>query len=209
MTNSTKQENNQTYNVPYKLTNSVYLVNLNSKINLESIINSGLSYDYIPEMFPGLILRHPFKNIIFTLFSSGRVIITGIRANEDLRDALLYIKELLKKLGNNIDDILEVRCINRAYHFPDISKITKTKKIDLNNLVYYLKDAFYEPDFFPALLFRFRLPNGKLVSVTIFSNSKMILTGVTNEKELKLAKDYLFKVLEEAITQMNRQSKFF
>lgn len=56
--------------------------------------------EYEPEVFPGLVCRISEPKIVFLLFSSGKIIITGGRNLEDVKKGLNILKEKLSIIDN-------------------------------------------------------------------------------------------------------------
>ncbi len=52
---------------------------------------------YEPEQFPGLIYRMQDPKVVLLIFSSGKMVITGAKKEEDVKRAVENIYELLKK----------------------------------------------------------------------------------------------------------------
>jgi transcription initiation factor TFIID TATA-box-binding protein len=61
-------------------------------LNLERIFQCfPTEASYEPQLFPGLILRNPTLSIVFLLFKSGRIIITGAKQRETIDKAYRLI----------------------------------------------------------------------------------------------------------------------
>ncbi len=186
--------------VPHKITNSVYLLDFGEKVNSEAIIEKFSNIEYNPETFPGIIMKVD-DSIKLLIFTSGKIMAVGIKKDEDLKKAIEYIKNIMRKTGSkNVRDPV-IKPINITVYLPDLSKALGTNYLDLDELVFYLDNVNYEPDMFPALFYKFYLKNGKLISVTLFKNARANLSGARNEEEIEMAKkmfiEKLKKVLEE------------
>jgi transcription initiation factor TFIID TATA-box-binding protein len=72
----------------------------NKYINLDEASLSLMHSIYEPEVFPGLIYRvyEPFK-AVFLIFSSGKIVLTGIKAEKNIESAIVHIGKTLKELG--------------------------------------------------------------------------------------------------------------
>ena len=53
---------------------------------------------YEPEQFPGLILRQDEPKVTYLVFSSGKIVMAGIKSLEDLDLAASKIKEIIDDL---------------------------------------------------------------------------------------------------------------
>ena len=79
-----------------KLCNIVASADVGEQIYLPVLYENERLYNnimYEPEMFPGLILRA--EKFTLTIFSSGKVNVTGCKKFEYLHDAEVYIKNIL------------------------------------------------------------------------------------------------------------------
>ena len=80
------------------ITNIVCSYNLGVPLNLTRIMISLLdkeSIEYEPEVFPGLVFRIADPKVVFLLFASGKIIITGGKNQEDIERGLAVMKEKL------------------------------------------------------------------------------------------------------------------
>lgn len=67
-----------------------------------SSISTGLyseNVEYIPEEFPGLIIRLESPVAVLLLFSSGKLVCTGAKTIEDATNAINMMEEKLSSLG--------------------------------------------------------------------------------------------------------------
>lgn len=79
--------------------NLVCSYNLGSPCNLNRIMTELMDSDtveYEPEVFPGLVCRISDPKIVFLLFSSGKIIITGGTNMDDVRKGVEILKKKLK-----------------------------------------------------------------------------------------------------------------
>jgi len=81
--------------------NMVAVYDLESDLNLNAIaISLGLeNVEYEPEQFPGLVYRIKVPKVVMLLFGSGKVVCTGARKVEDIREAVDKLKEELSAAG--------------------------------------------------------------------------------------------------------------
>ena len=54
---------------------------------------------YEPEQFPGLIYRMNNPQVVLLIFSSGKMVITGAKSEDEVREAVYKIYQKLKELG--------------------------------------------------------------------------------------------------------------
>jgi transcription initiation factor TFIID TATA-box-binding protein len=60
---------------------------------------------YEPEVFPGLIYRMQDPKTVFLIFSTGRIVCTGAKKKEIVRDAVLKLNQQVRELGVAKKDI--------------------------------------------------------------------------------------------------------
>jgi transcription initiation factor TFIID TATA-box-binding protein len=173
-------------------------------LKIENIVASGVIADSIDlvmvskkipscelntKRFPGAVYRIENPKIASLIFSSGKVVLTGIRDKKALDDGLKLIINSLKKAGVNTFKQPKVAITNIVCSY-DIGKY-----INLNKVVITLnlENIEYEPEQFPGLVYRIKDP--KIVAL-LFSSGKIILTGGKNIEDIKRGLDFLEQKLE-------------
>ena len=173
-------------------------------LKIENIVASGVIADSIDlvdvskkipscelntKRFPGAVYRIEKPKIASLIFSSGKVVLTGIRNKESLTEGLGLIIKSLKEAGVDTYDEPKVAITNIVCSY-DIGKY-----INLNKVVITLnlENIEYEPEQFPGLVYRIKDP--KIVAL-LFSSGKIILTGGKNLEDIKRGLDFLEQKLE-------------
>lgn len=183
---------NQNKEIDYKIANVVATVSfkLEEKIDLLKILNKIEDTEYNPEVFPGLILRFKEPKATFLIFSSGKMILTGLK---DIPFAASAVNELMK----------EFKKVNIILSNPDV-KITNIVAtvdfhsfINLNKAIVNMDNVMYEPEVFPALIYHMQEP--KTAVFLIFSTGKIICTKIKNKTDL-------IKVVYELKNQLETQN---
>ncbi len=82
-----------------QIQNIVASANLGVEIDLEKAAYLLPNTMYEPEQFPGLIHRMKEPKVVLLIFSSGKMVITGAKSEEDVQRAVYSIYEKLKELG--------------------------------------------------------------------------------------------------------------
>lgn len=82
-----------------QIQNIVASANLNVEVNLEKAAFELSNAMYEPEQFPGLIHRMSDPKVVLLIFSSGKMVITGAKSEEDVQRAVLNIYKKLEELG--------------------------------------------------------------------------------------------------------------
>ncbi|HDO20011.1 MAG: TATA-box-binding protein [archaeon GB-1867-097] len=79
--------------------NIVASANLKAGINLEKAAMLLENVMYEPEQFPGLIYRMNEPKVVLLLFSSGKMVCTGAKREEEVYVAVKKINEKLREMG--------------------------------------------------------------------------------------------------------------
>jgi transcription initiation factor TFIID TATA-box-binding protein len=173
-------------------------------LKIENIVASGAIADSIDldliskkiehcelntKRFPGAVYRIEEPKIASLIFSSGKVVLTGIRDKKSLDAGLDLIIQSMKNAGVQTYDKPRVAITNIVCSY-DIGKY-----INLNKVVMTLnlENIEYEPEQFPGLVYRIKEP--KIVAL-LFSSGKIILTGGKNLEDVKRGLDFLEQKLE-------------
>lgn len=78
--------------------NVVASADIGKEINLNLVAFGLDNTEYEPESFPGLIYRLDEPAVVFLVFSSGKVVITGAKSREMIQKAVEKLKSKLTKL---------------------------------------------------------------------------------------------------------------
>ena len=82
-----------------QIQNIVASASLGVRVDLERAAEYLENHMYEPEQFPGLIYRMSKPNVVLLIFSSGKMVITGAKREEDVKRAVEIIYEKLKQCG--------------------------------------------------------------------------------------------------------------
>lgn len=83
----------------YEIRNIVFVADLESELDLDTVaIQLGFEHtEYEPEQFPGLIYRPPNKNCTILIFSTGKIVITGIQGQKVATEAISNLQFQISK----------------------------------------------------------------------------------------------------------------
>jgi transcription initiation factor TFIID TATA-box-binding protein len=183
----------------YKIENVVATVvtEITEKIDLTKIARKFEDVEYNPERFPGLVMRITDPKATFLIFSTGKMVITGLRRADQASLGVKKIVKSIKKAGINVSNP-EIT-IQNIVASGDLHTF-----IDLNMAAIIMENAMYEPEVFPGLIYRMKEPKTVFL---IFSTGKVVCTGAKNKKFVKEAFIKLnHKVRELGIAQKNEEN---
>lgn len=173
----------------YKIENVVATVNLEitEKMDLNQIARKHGDTEYNPERFPGLVMRIQDPKATFLIFSTGKMVVTGLRrADEAARGVEKAIKNI-KKAG--------IKVANPEITIQNIvASGDLHTNIDLNMAAIVMENVMYEPEVFPGLIYRMKEPKTVFL---IFSTGKIVCTGAKNSEVVREAVLNLNKVVRE------------
>lgn len=85
---------------PFEIQNYVFTSSLERSLNLGTLaISLGLeNTEYEPEQFPGLVYRPLSDSCTILLFSSGKIVVTGVSSKEVAQDQISNLKNKIDKI---------------------------------------------------------------------------------------------------------------
>ena len=167
-----------------KIENIVASGSIAETIDLDVISSKIENCDLNTKRFPGAVYRITDPKSAFLIFSSGKVVITGVKNHKDLALGLDILLKKMKEAGVNCLETPTVAVTNMVCSY-DLGN-----KINLNKVVMslLLESVEYEPEVFPGLVYR--IPEPKVVAL-LFSSGKLILTGAKNMEDVDKGLEYL------------------
>jgi len=82
--------------IDFKVQNVVGTLDVGFPIRLEGLVYAHSTFaSYEPELFPGLIYRLVSPRVVFLIFVSGKIVITGAKKETDLTEALAKMYPVL------------------------------------------------------------------------------------------------------------------
>ena len=168
--------------------NIVVSTSLEHDIPLEKMAATLSNTEYNPEQFPGLVIRIREPKTSALIFSSGKVVCTGARSMEKVKESIAKIIKSLEKIDVHIK-------IKPKIHIQNIvASGSVGMDLNLNVLAMKLENTEYEPEQFPGLVYK--LPQAK-ATFLLFSNGKVVCTGTKSEAEVHAALDKLIENLKK------------
>ncbi|MFH1014208.1 MAG: TATA-box-binding protein [Thermoplasmatota archaeon] len=171
-----------------KIQNIVASAKFSEKLDLDMIAHSVEQVEYEPEQFPGAVYRLTNPKTATLLFKSGRANCTGAKTIEDVHKTIDIISDLLKKLGINVYDNIEI-VIQNIVATADLAG-----ELNLNEVAVGLglENVEYEPEQFPGLVYRLEEPK---VALLLFSSGKMVCAGARTFDDVSKAVDNVLEQL--------------
>jgi transcription initiation factor TFIID TATA-box-binding protein len=175
-----------------KIVNIVVSASLGHDIPLEKMAATLSNTEYNPEQFPGLVIRIKEPKTSALIFSSGKIVCTGGRTLDDVRQSIRKIMKSLEKINVKIKEEPEIHVQNI------VASGSIGMDLNLNFLAMRLENTEYEPEQFPGLVFK--MPKAK-ATFLLFSNGKVVCTGTKSEEQLHTVLDQLHDMLVQVIKE--------
>ncbi|KFV55817.1 TATA-box-binding protein, partial [Gavia stellata] len=160
-----------------QLQNIVSTVNLACKLDLKNIALHARNAEYNPKRFAAVIMRIREPRTTALIFSSGKMVCTGAKSEEQSRLAARKYARVVQKLG-----------------FP-----AKFLDFKIQNMVgscdvrFPIRLEGYEPELFPGLIYRMVKPR---IVLLIFVSGKVVLTGAKERSEIYEAFENIYPILK-------------
>ncbi len=171
-----------------EVVNIVVSTSLEHDIPLEKMAATLSNTEYNPEQFPGLVIRIREPKTSALIFSSGKVVCTGARSMEKVKESIKKIIKSLKKIGINITIKPKISIQNI------VASGSVGMDLNLNVLAMKLDNTEYEPEQFPGLVYKL---NEAKATFLLFSNGKIVCTGTKSEQAVHDALDKLIVNLKK------------
>ncbi len=171
-----------------QIVNIVVSSSLEHDIPLEKMAATLSNTEYNPEQFPGLVMRIKEPKTSALIFSSGKIVCTGAKTLEEVRESINKIIKSLEKIKIKITIEPEINIQNM------VASGEIGMDLNLNQLAMKLDNTEYEPEQFPGLVYK--IPSLK-ATFLLFSNGKIVCTGTKSEKEVHNAVEKLIENLKK------------
>ncbi len=170
-------------NIDYKIENVVatVVVEITEKIDLKQIARKHAEVEYNPERFPGLVMRIEKPRATILIFSTGKMVVTGLRKAVEAPKVVEKVVKNIRKAGIKVTN--PVITIQNIVASGDLHT-----NIDLNMAAIVMEFAMYEPEVFPGLIYRMQDPKTVFL---IFSTGRIVCTGA---KKKEIVRDAVLKL---------------
>lgn len=170
-----------------KVENVVAFTALGNNVPLNKIVASVENAEYEPEHFPGLVYRISQPKSAALIFSSGKIVCTGTKSIQDAKAAVAKVVEMMRGAGIQVPGNYKVSVENM------VASTKLDAQINLEEMTFSLENAEYEPEQFPALIYRITDPK---VAFLLFGSGKIICTGAQSIEDIHKALGKLMSSLE-------------
>ena len=170
------------------IVNVVASASVDQRIDLNVITQTFPDVEYHPDQFPGLVFRLKSPKTATLIFSSGKMVCTGAKSEEQAIKAVRSVVQKLRKGGIKIkkDAVIVIQNI--------VASASLGGKIHLEQAARSLPRSMYEPEQFPGLIHRMLDPK---TVILLFASGKLVCTGAKKEAEVYRAVHNLHTLLEE------------
>lgn len=159
-----------------KIQNVVSTVKVATALDLVELAGRIPGAEYDKTKFPGLVLRHDSPRFVALVFSSGKLVLTGMPHPDVLSAAFANALEVLRTAGATLEDFDPPRVVNI------VSSGTFGEGVALQRLAIAmnLEHIEYEPEVFPGLVYRVADPKGVAL---VFGSGAFVVTGTRTEEQ--------------------------
>ena len=170
----------------YKIENVVatVVVEITEKIDLNIIARKHADVEYNPERFPGLVMRILKPKATILIFSTGKMVVTGMRKASEADRVVEKVLKNIRKAGIKVSNP-EITIQNI------VASGDLHTNIDLNMAAIVMEYAMYEPEVFPGLIYRMQEPKTVFL---IFSTGRIVCTGAKKKE-----------IVREAVRKLNKE----
>ena len=170
----------------YKIENVVatVVVEITEKIDLNQIARRHADVEYNPERFPGLVMRIEKPRATILIFSTGKMVVTGLRQATEAERVVDKVVKNIRKAGIKVSNP-EITIQNI------VASGDLHTNIDLNMAAIVMEYAMYEPEVFPGLIYRMQDPKTVFL---IFSTGRIVCTGAKRRD-----------IVRDAVLKLNQQ----
>ena len=184
-----------------KLQNIVSTANLGCQLKLRQIALQARNAEYNPKRFAAVIMRIKEPKTTALIFSSGKMVCTGAKSEEDSKKASRKYAKIIRSLGfpvefkefkvQNIVGSCDVKFqISLSKLNMKLGKLNMSSDNGSNKNKKYI--CHYEPEIFPGLIYHMLQPE---IVLLIFVSGKIVLTGAKEREEIYDAFKKIYPVL--------------
>ena len=171
-----------------KIQNVVVSAHVDAVFPLTKIVEIYEDAEYVPEAFPGLIMRMKDPKITALVFRSGTIVCVGAKSVREANEGIDKILKMIKKLGVKIPQKYKTKIENI------VAVGTLGYELNLEKIAFTMEDSEYEPENFPGLICRLDDPK---VSFLVFSSGRIVCIGAKKLTDAKKGLELIEKKLKK------------
>jgi len=170
----------------YKIENVVATVSveITERIDLTQIARKLTDVEYNPKRFPGLIMRIEKPKATILIFSTGKMVVTGMRRAAEAERVVNNVIKNVKKAGIKLSNP-KISIVNI------VTSGDLHTRIDLDMMIIVMEYVMFEPEVFPGLIYHMKNPKAVFL---VFSTGRFVCTGAKSRE-----------IVEKAVIKLNRQ----
>mmetsp|Transcript_3340 Transcript_3340/g.5370 ORF Transcript_3340/g.5370 Transcript_3340/m.5370 type:complete len:210 (+) Transcript_3340:314-943(+) len=178
----------ETNGITPTLQNIVATVNLGCQLNLKQITLHARNAEYNPKRFAAVIMRIREPKTTALIFSSGKMVCTGAKSEDNARLAARKFARIIQKL--DFPAQFKEFKIQNIVGSCDVKFPIRLELLAVRHASY----CSYEPELFPGLIYRMIDPK---VVLLIFVSGKIVLTGAKEKSHIHEAFRLIYETLQE------------
>jgi transcription initiation factor TFIID TATA-box-binding protein len=153
-----------------KIENVVANARITESLDLEYVESQLEEAMFTKKKFPGLVYRTKEPKSVFLIFRSGKVVCTGAKTEEGVREVMDKLAADLRSIDIEVEEHPEFKVQNI------VASANLGKELNLGAIVMglELEGMEYEPEVFPGLVYRITEPKS---AILIFSSGRLVITG--------------------------------
>ncbi|GMH35351.1 hypothetical protein BSKO_03219 [Bryopsis sp. KO-2023] len=171
------------------LQNVVSTCYLGCKLDLKEIAMHARNAEYNPKRFAAVIMRIREPKTTALIFTSGKMVCTGAKSEQDSRLAARKYAKIIMKLGFKEIRFQDFK-IQNIVGSCDVKFPIRLEGLHFKHGLF----SSYEPELFPGLIYRMKKPK---VVLLIFVSGKVVLTGAKHRDEIYKAFENIYPALTE------------
>lgn len=170
-----------------KVANICFTAKINCSINLPVHSLESFLYDAIRSKYfkNCIVIKCDDPRYTILLYSNGNCIVTGVKARKEAKVGLAHLVKELDDIG-----------FESTYSNLKVTNITASaqikKKINYQSIVSRNKNANYEVEVFPGLIYQYE---GSKARALLFHTQKVIITGAKTIKQIRLFYKHLINTV--------------
>lgn len=156
--------------IDIKIENVVANARIANNLDLEYIESRLEEAMFTKKKFPGLVYRTREPRSAFLIFRSGKVVCTGSKTEEGVREVIDKLAADLRGIGIEVEEHPDFKVQNI------VASANLGRELNLGAIVVglELEGMEYEPEVFPGLVYRIDEPRS---AILIFSSGRLVITG--------------------------------